>query len=87
MSTGVNDLIASNPDRLVGLKQVVRGIADGSVWCVIVSLDCDDFVKQKVEEAIGNRQIGLKYFDTKSKLGALVGIEVPAAVVGLCRHD
>jgi ribosomal protein L7Ae-like RNA K-turn-binding protein len=50
-------------------------------------LDCDDFVKQKVEEAIGNRQIGLKYFDTKSKLGALVGIEVPAAVVGLRRHD
>lgn len=83
MSTSVSELIASNPQRLVGLRQVLRGIAEGNVWCVIVSLDSDDFVKQQVLEAVGNARIGVKYFDNKSKLGSLVGIDVPAAVVGL----
>ena len=85
MSTSVNELIASNPDRLVGLKQVLRGISEGNVWCVIVSLDSDDFVKQRVLEAVGNSRISVKYFDNKSKLGSMVGIDVAAAVVGLVR--
>ena len=85
MSTSVNELIASNPDRLVGLKQVLRGISEGNVWCVIVSLDSDDFVKQRVLEAVGNSKICVKYFDNKSKLGSMVGIDVAAAVVGLVR--
>lgn len=84
MATSVNDLIANNPARLVGLKQVVRGISEGIVWCVIVSLDSDDFVKQRVEAAIGDRRIGIKYFDNKKKLGQMVGIDVAASVVGLC---
>lgn len=83
MSTSISELIASNPDRLVGLKQVLRGIAEGNVWCVIVSLDSDDFVKQQVLTAVGNSKISVKYFDNKSKLGRLVGIDVSAAVVGL----
>ena len=83
MSTSVNELIASNPQRLVGLKQVLRGIAEGNVWCVIVSADSDDFVKRKVLEAVGNSKICVKYFDNKSKLGSMVGIDVAAAVVGL----
>lgn len=85
MSTSVNELIASNPDRLVGLKQVLRGISEGNVWCVIVSLDSDNFVKQRVLEAVGNSRISVKYFDNKSKLGSMVGIDVAAAVVGLVR--
>jgi len=83
VSTSISELIASNPQRLVGLKQVLRGIAEGNVWCVIMSLDSDDFVKQKVLDAVGNSKICVKYFDNKSKLGALVGIDVSAAVVGL----
>lgn len=83
MSTSISELIASNPNRLVGLKQVVRGIAEGNVWCVIVSLDSDEFVKQAVLEAIGSAKISLKYYDNKSLLGKMVGIDVPAAVVGL----
>lgn len=85
MSTSVNELIAGNPDRLVGLREVIRGIAEDNVWCVIVSLDSDDFVKRRVENAIGTKKIAVRYFDNKSKLGAMVGIEVPAAVVGLVR--
>ena len=85
MSTSVNELIASNPQRLVGLKQVLRGISMGNVWCVIVSLDSDDFVKRQVLEAVGNSKICVKYFDNKSKLGSMVGIDVAAAVVGLVR--
>lgn len=83
MSTSIKDLIASNPDRLVGLRQVLRGIAEGNVWCVIVSLDSDDFVKRQVLDAVGNANVSVKYFDNKSKLGSMVGIDVPAAVVGL----
>lgn len=87
MSTSVNDLIASNPERLVGLKQVVRGISAGTVWCVIVSMDSEEFVKQQISDAVGNQQIAVRYFDNMSKLGALVGIDVSASVVGLVRHN
>ena len=84
MATSIVQLIANNPTRLVGLKQVVRGISEGIVWCVIVALDSDDFVKQRVTDAVGDRRVSIRYFDSKAKLGAMVGIDVSAAVVGLC---
>ena len=83
MATSIVQLIANNPTRLVGLKQVVRGISEGIVWCVIVASDSDEFVLQRIRDAIGDRKVSVKTIDSKSKLGALAGIEVAASVVGL----
>ena len=84
MATSIDELIASNPHRLVGLKQVVRGISEGMVWCVIVSQDSDAFVLQRVMAAIEGRRVGIRYCASKAQLGAAVGIDVAASVVGLC---
>ena len=84
MATSIDELIANNPARLVGLKQVVRGISEGIVWCVIVSQDSDDFVLQRVMAACEGRRVSIRYCASKAQLGVAVGIDVAASVVGLC---
>ena len=85
MSTSVNELIASNPDRLVGLKQVLRGITDGTIWCVIVSSDCEEFIKTKLRKDARGKEVEFKKGPEMTVLGRKVGIDVGAAVVGLVR--
>jgi len=80
-----NSLIDNSPNRFVGLKQVLRGITDGTVWCVIVSSDCDDFIKERLREESRGRNVELVKGPEMSDLGRKVGIDVSAAVVGLVR--
>jgi ribosomal protein L7Ae-like RNA K-turn-binding protein len=81
--TKIKNLIDANPLRVVGLKQVLKGIEDGTVWCVIVSSDSDEFIRSHIEESIGTKNVRIECIDSKEKLGALAGIDVPAAAVGL----
>ncbi len=82
MYTKIKNLIDANPSRVVGLKQVLRGIEDDAIWCVIMSSDSDGFVQSRLKESIGAKDIRIECIDSKEQLGALVGIDVPAAVVG-----
>ena len=84
--TGEYDaLIDNSPNRFVGLKQVLRGITDGTVWCVIVSSDCEEFIKAKLREASHGKEVEFKKGPEMTVLGRKVGIDVGAAVVGLVR--
>ena len=85
MTEDYNSLIDNSPNRFVGLKQVLRGITDGTVWCVIVSSDCDDFIKERLREESRGRNVELVKGPEMSDLGRKVGIDVSAAVVGLVR--
>ncbi len=88
MNTKIKSLIDGNLSRLVGLKQVLKGIIDDSVWCVILSSDSDDFIKAQIaENAVGKSGLTIEYIDSKADLGSLVGIDVPAAVVGLVKES
>ncbi len=87
MYTKIKNIIEGNPSRVVGLKQVLKGIIDGTVWCVIVSSDSDEFIKSKVAEAVSQARVSIEQIDSKEVLGRLVNIDVPAAVVGLVKQS
>jgi len=78
-------LIDNSPKRLVGLKQVLRGITDGTVWCVIVSSDCEDFIGKRLREEAQGKDVAFKKGPAMAELGRTVRIDVGAAVVGLMR--
>ena len=78
-------LIDNSPKKLVGLKQVLRGITDGTVWCVIVSSDCEEFIRERLREEAAGREVEFKKGPEMSELGKISKIDVGAAVVGLVR--
>ena len=85
MAEDYKSLIDNSPKKFVGLKQVLRGITDGTVWCVIVSSDCEEFIKERLHEAAAGREIAFREGPEMSELGRVVKIDVGAAVVGLVR--
>ena len=85
MTEDYKSLMDNSPKKLVGLKQVLRGVTDGTLWCVIVSSDCEDFIKRAVRDAIADRDVLLKSGPTMAELGKAAAIDVGAAVVGLVR--
>lgn len=76
------DLVKNSP-KLVGLKQVLAGIIDGTVRCVLVSYDSDEFVKKAISEAVVGKDIRQVALYSKRQLGKMCGIDVPASVVGI----
>ena len=85
MAGEYESLIDNSSKRFVGLKQVLRGITDGTVWCVIVSSDCEEFIKTKLRDEARGKEIKFKKGPEMTVLGRKVGIDVGAAVVGLVR--
>ncbi len=86
MKAKAEDLLQQYPKRLVGLKQVVRGLTEDSIWCVIVSSDCDNRIKTTIKTASEGRKVLIESIDSMERLGKLCGIDVSAAVVGLVRE-
>ena len=76
-------LITESPKRLVGLKQVLKGIKNGNVRCVVIAADSESFIEECIRDAIGTMCVNVLYCSTRQELGKIVGIKVPCSVVGL----
>ena len=85
MTGDYNSLLDNSPNRFVGLKQVLRGITDGTIWCVIVSSDCEEFIKARLQDEARGKDVQLVKGPLMAELGRKVQIDVGAAVVGLVR--
>ena len=85
MADEYKKLIDNSPKKLVGLKQVLRGITDGTVWCVIVSSDCEEFIKERLYGTAAGKTVEFKKGPDMAELGRTMRIDVGAAVVGLIR--
>lgn len=79
--------LAESPERIVGLKQVLKGIAKDNVRCVVIASDSESFVRDVVVEAIGAKCVELLFCPTRVELGKAVGVQVPTAVVGIMSSD
>ena len=76
-SLSIGDL---NKDRLiVGMKQVLRGIEEGTVRCVTVASDADAFIVERVVSQAKAKNIEVKWCPTKEELGKLCRVDVPTA--------
>lgn len=70
--------------KVVGSKQVLKGISDGTVRCVIVAADADFRLKRKIADCAAEYNVRLITVPSKKRLGEQAGIEVATATVGLC---
>ena len=85
MAEDCRTLIDNSPKKLVGLKQVLRGITDGTVWCVIVSSDCEEFIRKRLRDEAVGKTVEFRKGPDMTALGRISKIDVGAAVVGLVR--
>ena len=85
MAEDYKSLLDNSPKKLVGLKQVLRGITDGTVWCVIVSSDCEEFIRERLREESVGKEVEFRKGPAMAELGKIARIDVGAAVVGLIR--
>lgn len=69
--------------KVVGSKQVLKGLSDGTVRCVIVALDADSDLRKKIVARASDKNVEVVKTSSKRKLGELAGVEVDAAAVGL----
>ncbi len=69
--------------KVVGSKQVLKGISDGTVRCVIVATDVDADLRKKIVASAAAHKIKVEKISSKRLLGEVSGIEVATAVVGL----
>ena len=76
----------NNSSKVVGSKQVLKGISDGTVRCVIVATDADADLRKKIVSSAKLANVEIIRVPSKRHLGELAGIEVAAAVVGLMKR-
>lgn len=72
----------TNSSKIVGSKQVLKGISDGTIRCVVVALDTDAELKKKIVAQAKSKGVNIIYVPSKKKLGELAGVEVSAATIG-----
>lgn len=71
--------------KVVGLKQVLASIIKGTVRCVLVSNDCDSFIKDAIMQSTKNNGVEVVTSFSKRELGRLCNIDVDASVVGILK--
>ena len=81
----IQNLLKNNPKKLVGLRQVLRGLNDDTLWCVIISSDYSDGIKRELLALTKAKKVKVVYGITMERLGSLCGIDVNASTVGLIR--
>ena len=80
-SLSIGDL--SKDELIVGLKQVLRGIEEGAVRCVIVASDADAFIVERVTESAKAKDVEISWCPTKEQLGKLCKVAVPTATAAV----
>ena len=78
----LNDLLKSS-SKVVGSKQVLKGMSEGTLRCVIVASDADADIKTALVDEAKRRCVPVRYFPSKRKLGEAAGVEVATAAVGI----
>ena len=73
----------TNSSKVVGSKQVLKGISDSTVRCVIVASDADAQIRKKIVAQAKAKGVEIAYVASKKRLGESVGVEVSAAAVGI----
>ena len=73
-------------DYVVGLKQVLKSLEEGTARCVVVASDSDSFIKERVTTVA--MECGVEFIEcpTKVELGRLCRVDVSTAVCAIRRR-
>jgi len=69
--------------RIVGFKQTVKAIKNGTVTKVYLAEDADDFIKQSVQDVCRDRNIQIIYVSNMKELGDACGIDIGASTAAI----
>ena len=81
------ELMLNTSSKVVGSKQVLKGISDSTVRCVIVASDADAQIKKRIVAQAKANGVEIVYVASKKRLGESVGVEVSAAAVGIVKAE
>ncbi len=70
-------------EKVIGLRQVMRGIRDGRVRCVLVAADAEEHIKLELGNQCEAKGVKLVSVPSKEELGRASGIDVDCAAVGI----
>lgn len=77
------EALKTGANRVVGTKQVLRGLKSGTLARVYVANDADTFLFQRVVTAAENAGVPVVRVATMRELGQACGVEVAAAAAGI----
>ena len=71
--------------RIVGTKQILKALRKDDVAVVYIAEDADHHVKERILEAIGDKDVHLVYADSMEQIGEACGIDVGSACAAILR--
>lgn len=71
--------------RIVGLKQTVKAVKNGTAKKVYVAEDADDYIKQSVLDACSDKNIQIIYINNMKELGDACGIDIGASTAAIVK--
>ncbi len=77
------DALKNCQNKVVGTKQVLRGLKAGTIRRVYVANDSDTFLFQRVLGAAEAAQVPVVRIATMKELGQACGVDVSAAAAGI----
>ena len=70
---------------IVGAKQTLRLLEDGSIQEVLIARDADSYVTRQILEVARNQSVPIQYVDSMKRLGKEYGVSIGAATVGILK--
>jgi large subunit ribosomal protein L7A len=77
--------VIQTSEYVVGIKQTVKALKDGTIKEVLVARDASPHLTSKVISIAIEKNVPLIYVDSMMMLGKACGIEVGASTVALIR--
>lgn len=71
--------------RVVGVRQVLRGLRAGALEQVLLALDAAPTLRGQIEEAAAQAQVPLETVATMEELARRCRVDVPSAAAGILR--
>lgn len=69
--------------RIVGLKQTVKAIKNGTAKKVYIAQDSDEFIKESVLDACKDKSLQIIYVSSMKELGDACGIDIGASTAAI----
>lgn len=79
------EMLQADQRRVVGTKQVLRGLKAGTLRRVYVANDADTFLYQRITQAAEAAGVEAVRVASMKELGEMSGVQVPTAAAALCR--
>ena len=74
-------------EKHVGCRQVLRGLSEGTIRCVVVAEDADNGIKDVLTKASMLKGVQVLKAPSMEWLGRNAGIDVGAATVGFLKES